>query len=143
MSYLKTIVVGYLGSDSRVNIVNGKEVINFSIAHGEKYKNAQGVQMERTLWISASYWPERSTIAQYLKKGTMVLVEGKPDVSVYMDKMNKPQAEFKLRVSSIQLLGGSKPEIVATGGSAYIANPQAASNVSYDIPDSPNSDSPF
>lgn len=115
MSYLKTVVVGFLGSDCRVSNINGRDVINFSIAHGEKFKDAQGVQRERTLWISASYWPERTTIAQYLKKGTMVLLEGKPDVGIYQDKQGKWQAEFKLRVGQIQLLGGSKESNGSSG----------------------------
>ena len=39
---IKMQVIGHLGQDATVNNVNGKSVINFSVAHSEKYKNKDG-----------------------------------------------------------------------------------------------------
>lgn len=105
---IKTTAIGHLGGDCNLNNVNGKSVINFSVAHSEKFKDAQGVAREKTLWINCAYWTDRTGIAPYLKKGTLVYVEGQPEVTVYSDRQGKPQAEFKLRVSNVQLLGGNK-----------------------------------
>ncbi len=41
---IKLLVIGNLGKDAVLNNVNGKNVINFTVAHTEKYKDAQGVQ---------------------------------------------------------------------------------------------------
>ena len=41
---IKMQIIGHLGQDSQVNDVNGKKVINFSVAHSEKFKNK--IQME-------------------------------------------------------------------------------------------------
>ena len=39
---IKLQVIGNLGKDCIVKEVNGKNVINFSVAHSERYKDAQG-----------------------------------------------------------------------------------------------------
>ena len=39
---IKLQVIGNLGKDALVNNVNGKTVINFNVAHTERYKDAQG-----------------------------------------------------------------------------------------------------
>lgn len=105
---IKTTIVGHIGSDCNLNTVNGRNVINFSVAHSEKFKDAQGNNREKTLWVNCAYWTDKTGIAPYLKKGTLVYAEGTPDISVYTDKSGKPQAEFKLRVNQVQLLGGNK-----------------------------------
>jgi single-strand DNA-binding protein len=69
---IKLQVIGNLGKDGVVNNVNGKNVINFSVAHTEKFKDAQGVQKDKTIWVECAYWTDRTGIAPYLKKGTQV-----------------------------------------------------------------------
>ena len=39
---IKMQVIGNLGKDCVVNQVNGKNVINFTVAHTEKYRDSQG-----------------------------------------------------------------------------------------------------
>lgn len=105
---VKMQAIGHLGKDCVVNDVNGKKVINFSVAHTEKFKDAQGQQKERTLWVEAAYWTEKTGIAQYLVKGQQVYVDGQPDVRMYTTKDGKQGASLILRVSQIQLVGGTK-----------------------------------
>ena len=45
---IKLMVIGNLGKDCIVNTVNGKNVINFNIAHTEKFKDSTGAQREKT-----------------------------------------------------------------------------------------------
>ena len=47
---IKLQVIGNLGKDALVNNVNGKTVINFNVAHTERFKDAQGNQKDRTTW---------------------------------------------------------------------------------------------
>lgn len=65
---IKLQVIGNLGRDCVVNNVNGKNVINFSVAHTEKFKDAQGQQKDKTTWVECAYWTDRTAIAPYLKK---------------------------------------------------------------------------
>lgn len=105
---LKTIVFGNVGNDAEVRATQtGMSVISFSVAHSEKWKDAQGQQQERTTWVRCSLWrkPEACTIAQYIKKGTKVLVEGQPSVSAWSDQSGNAQAALELRVTNLELGG--------------------------------------
>jgi len=105
---IKLQVIGNLGKDALVNNVNGKTVINFNVAHTERYKDAQGNQKDRTTWVDCSYWTDRTAVAPYLKKGTQVYIEGTPDVRSYTTTDGRNGASLTLRIASVQLLG-AKP----------------------------------
>lgn len=99
-------VIGHLGKDGVVNNVNGKNVINFTVAHSEKYRDAQGVQKDKTLWVDCAYWTEKTAIAPYLKKGTQVYAEGVPDIKTYTTTDGRQGSTLSLRILNVQLLGG-------------------------------------
>ena len=103
---IKLQIVGNLGKDCIVKEVNGKNVINFSVAHTERYKDAQGNQKERTTWVECAYWTDRTAVAQYLTKGKMVYAEGSPEADAYTNKEGQAAATLRMRVQNIQLLGG-------------------------------------
>jgi len=109
MSKLSLQIIGHLGNDATIENVNGNQVIKFSVAHSEKYKNAQGVQVDKTTWVRCNYWNDKSTIGQWLKKGGLVEVTGQPSANAYTDKNGQVQASLDIRVTGISLLG-SAPE---------------------------------
>ena len=118
---IKLQVIGNLGKDAIVNNVNGKNVINFTVAHTERFKDAQGNQKDRTTWVDCAYWTDRTAVAPYLKKGTQVYVEGQPDVRTYTTQVGRNGATLTLRVASVQLLGSKPGE--GGGGSSYQSAP--------------------
>ena len=121
---IKLTAIGNLGKDAVLNNVNGKNVINFNVAHTEKYKDAQGNQKDKTIWIDCSYWTERTGIAPYLKKGTSVYLEGQPDVRSYTAKDGTNGASLVLRVGLVQLLSkGSQSEGNAAQQAAASVDP--------------------
>lgn len=103
-------IIGHLGKDGVVNNVNGKNVINFTVAHSEKYRDAQGVQKDKTLWVDCAYWTEKTAIAPYLKKGTQVYAEGVPDIKTYTTTDGRQGSTLSLRILNVQLLGGRSGE---------------------------------
>ncbi|RYY18547.1 MAG: single-stranded DNA-binding protein [Chitinophagaceae bacterium] len=114
---IKLLAIGHLGKDCITNTVNGKNVINFSVAHSEKYKDVQGNLVEKTTWVECAYWTDRTGIAQYLKKGTQVYVEGTPEVRTYPKNDGTTGASLSIRVFNIQLLG-SRSDSGGSGGGA-------------------------
>ena len=131
---IKLQIVGNLGKDCIVKEINGKHVINFSVAHTERFKDAQGVQKERTTWVECAYWTDRTAIAPYLKKGQLVYAEGSPEADGYMNKENQAAATLRMRVQNVQLLG-SKTEgaqtnqpAMADTSSTYGSNKSADSS---------------
>jgi len=107
---IKLQIIGNLGKDCIVKEVNGKNVINFSVAHTERYKDSQGNQKERTTWVECAYWTERTAVAQYLTKGRTVYAEGSPEADAYSNKEGQPAATLRMRVQNVQLLGNSSNE---------------------------------
>ncbi len=130
---IKMQVIGNLGKDCVVNTVNGKNVINFTVAHTEKYKDSQGNNQEKTTWVDCAYWTDRTAVAQYLTKGKQIYAEGQPEVRSFTRQDGTAGASLSLRVREVQLLGG-KSDSGAGGGSSYAGNTSAASSSASSVP---------
>ena len=124
---IKLQIVGNLGADCIQKEVNGKTVINFNVAHTEKFKDAQGNLKERTTWVNCAYWTDRTAVSQYLKKGKQVYVEGTPEAEAYTNKENQPAATLRMRVRDLQLLGGNTD---GNGGNANAGSSNQSSSYS-------------
>lgn len=131
---IKLQVIGNLGKDAEVREVNGKNVINFSVAHTEKYKDAQGNAMGRTTWVECAYWSDKAGIVPYLTKGTTVYVEGSPNADAYAGKDGSAKATLRLRVQTVQLLGSRQQSSPAAEQPAHPAGAVAAAPVTDDLP---------
>ena len=128
---IKLQVIGNLGKDCVTNTVNGKNVINFNVAHTEKFRDAQGNQKDKTIWVECAYWTDRTGIAPYLKKGTQVYVDGSPEVRTYQKNDGTMAASLTLRVLSVQLLGNRNEGGAPSGGGYSNSNSNNYSNNNY------------
>lgn len=113
---LKMQIIGNLGKDCVVNNVNGKNVINFTVAHTERYRDSQGNNQEKTTWVDCAWWTDRTAIAQYLTKGKQVYAEGTPEVRSFSRTDGTSGAALSLRVREVQLLGGRAEGGLPAGG---------------------------
>lgn len=127
---IKMQIIGNLGKDCVVNTVNGKNVINFSLAHTEKFKDSQGNMQEKTTWVDCAYWTDRTAVAQYLTKGKQVYAEGTPELKTFQRNDGTPGTSLSLRVREVQLLGGKGDSI---GGGAFQPNASAVSTSNSNI----------
>ena len=108
---IKLQVIGHLGQDATVNNVNGKTVINFSVAHSEKFKNKEGAEVNKSVWVSCAYWTEKTNVSSYLKKGTQIYAEGVPEAKTYRNQTtNEIVPQLSLRVTNIQLLSNKSTQ---------------------------------
>ncbi len=102
---IKLQIIGHLGKNAVQQTVNGKSVLNFTVAHNERFKDAKGVQQERTTWADCAMWAPNS-VGPFLLQGTYVFVEGTPFVELYRNSDGAPAVSLKLRVTSLKLLAG-------------------------------------
>ena len=138
---IKLQIVGNLGKDCILKEVNGYKVINFSVAHSERYKDSQGIQKERTTWVECAYWTDKTAVAQYLTKGTTVYAEGYPEADAYMNKENQAAATLRMRVNNIQLISSNRgadnnaprpaPAAVNADSSSSAVEPSAADDLPF------------
>ena len=121
---IKLQIIGHLGKDCVTNTVNGKNVINFNVAHTEKFKDSQGNQKDKTTWVECAYWTDRTAIAPYLRKGTQVYAEGTPELKTYPKNDGTTGTSLTLRVFSVQLLGSRNEN--SGGENSYSSQPATA-----------------
>ena len=122
---IKMQIIGNLGKDCVVNTVNGKNVINFTLAHTEKYRDSQGNNQEKTTWVDCAYWTDKTAVAQYLTKGKQIYAEGQPEARSFQRNDGTPGSSLSLRVREVQLLSGK-----GDSGGATLANTAAMSSSS-------------
>jgi single-strand DNA-binding protein len=106
--YQKTVVVGHLGNDPEMRYTpSGVPVTSFSLASTRRWTNQNGEQQEKTTWYRVSVWRKQAeTVAEYLKKGRLVLVEGEVEARAYTDRDGNPRASLELTANNIRFLGG-------------------------------------
>lgn len=82
----KVILVGRIGKDPEGRVTaNGKPVTTFSLATGDKYKQADGTYKEDTQWHRVQVWDKTAQfVNNYCKKGSRVYVEGVIKYREYM-----------------------------------------------------------
>jgi single-strand DNA-binding protein len=125
---IKLQIIGNLGKDCVVNTVSGKSVINFTVAHTEKYKDSQGNNQEKTTWVDCAYWTDRTAVAPYLIRGKQVFVEGTPEVRTFTRQDGTAGASLSLRVREVQLLGGKNDGGVPSSSASSSASQPVTSN---------------
>ena len=128
--------IGHLGKDCEVRYMpNGTAVANFSVASSEKWKDkASGEKKERTEWLRCNAFERLAEVCgEYLKKGSLVYVEGNLQTRKYTDKDGVERYATECRVQSMKMLGGKSDD---DGGEAQRREPAAAAPAQRQAPKS-------
>jgi single-strand DNA-binding protein len=112
MSYNTIILVGNLGKDPEMRYTpSGQAVTNLSVATNRQYTGSDGQQVKETTWFRVAVWGKQAeTCNQYLKKGKMVLVEGRltPDPKTGGPRIwqgqNGPGAAYEVTANTVRFL---------------------------------------
>lgn len=102
----KTILVGRLGRDPETRYTGGGQAVaNFSIATDETYKDRNGERHKRTEWHKILLWGKQAEIAQqFLKKGSLIYVEGKIQSREWKDKEGGKHTAFEIITTHFRML---------------------------------------
>jgi single-strand DNA-binding protein len=108
MSVNKVILVGRLGRDPETRFTGGGQAVaNFSVATDETYKDKNGERQKRTEWHKIVVWGKQAEIAQqYLKKGSLIFIEGRIQSREWQDKEGQKRTSFEIVASNFRMLGG-------------------------------------
>jgi single-strand DNA-binding protein len=81
-------LIGRLGKDPEGKFTpTGKRVAHFSLAVSNRWKSKEGEAREYTEWINVEAWGRLGEVCQeYLKKGSLVYLEGRLKTDKYEDK---------------------------------------------------------
>ena len=81
-------LIGRLGKDPESRFTpTGKKVTQFSVAVSNRWKSRDGENKESTEWVNVEAWDRLGEVCQeYLKKGSLVYVEGRLKTDKYEEK---------------------------------------------------------
>jgi single-strand DNA-binding protein len=146
-SYNRITLVGNVGRDPEIRTVGNGKVVDFSIAVNEP---ARGQNPEKTEWYRVSFWDRKAeTIAQYVRKGTQIMVEGRLSVRTYLDNTQRERYSLEVAGLDFVLLGSRqggeegienanfqrKPaQQASTAASNPISSPVQGSSAEDDLP---------
>ena len=118
MSVNKVILVGRLGRDPETRYTGGGQAVaNFSVATDETFKDKSGERQKRTEWHKIVVWGKLAEIAQqYLKKGSLIFIEGRIQSREWQDKEGQKRTSFEIIASNFRMLGGRGDGGGASGG---------------------------
>lgn len=86
---------------------NGKQVVNFSVAVNDNYKNKQGERVAQTCYFNCSYW-RSPKVVKMLTKGLLVELTGRVSARAWVNKEGEAQAGLNFHTSDIKPLAGGK-----------------------------------
>jgi single-strand DNA-binding protein len=118
MSVNKVILVGRLGRDPETRYTGGGQAVcNFSMATDETFKDRSGERQKRTEWHKIVVWGKQAEIAQqYLKKGSLLYLEGRIQSREWNDKEGQKRTSFEIVATNFRMLG-SKSDSTSGGAS--------------------------
>ncbi len=102
-------IVGRLTRDAVVNTLKDeRRVVNFSIAVNDSFKSkGKGERVKVTSYFNCAYWIGEK-VAEHLKKGTLVQVEGRVFASAFVSADGTAKASLNCHVNNIKIHGGPK-----------------------------------
>lgn len=105
----KVILIGHLGKDPEMRATaSGESVASFSLATSESWKDKKsGEKTDKTEWHNIVMFDKVAEIAgQYLRKGSLVYLEGKLQTRKWQDKDGNDRYTTEIIASQMTMLGG-------------------------------------
>lgn len=128
-----TTILGVLGKDAEVRKAGEQFVLSFSIASTLRWKSGTE-NKEKTFWTDCDQWFQKEEsakkLADYLRKGSKVIVVGQSYASAYLNKDGQAIGSLSLRVEKLEIVNSTKPK--ENQSSNQTAPPADFNNSSYD-----------
>ena len=108
----RVTLVGNLGRDPAVKeLADGIVVAKIALATTDVFRGKDGQVQANTQWHTVVFWRGLAKLAsKYLRKGSLVLVEGKLMYRKYADKMGV--VRYATEILASQLLMLDKPSVI-------------------------------
>lgn len=140
----KLIIVGRVGQSAEVKDFPGGQLISFSVAVSETYiKKSTNEKVTNTTWYECSVWRNDVSIAQYIRKGDWICLEGTPNNRSYSNNEGEAKLVNGITVQKIELMGSKSDSTQSQNPNT--PRPQANQSNSFvdDKPENDFQDLPF
>lgn len=115
--FSRVVLVGNLGRDPEMRYSqNGTPITNFSIAVNRRRRNPDGSQHDETDWYRVSLFRQQAEwAAEWLKKGSKVLVEGQLQIRTYTGQDGIERTSVEVNADSFMNLTGRDEQLGGQG----------------------------
>lgn len=128
------LFTGRLTANAEVNAVKGgKQVINFTVALNQKWKNKEGVKQEKTAFVECAYW-RNSGIGEYLTKGAVVEISGWMEAQAYESEKHGLKARLVCTCDTVKLFSITAKDTDLTDSAEKRAVTSSAGKDNNDLP---------
>lgn len=112
MTVNKWIGIGNVGQDPELQHTrSGTAVTTISVACSERRKDENGEYTEHTEWVRVVCWGRTAeNVAQYLRKGREVYVEGRLQTRTYEDRDGQKRKATEVVAQQVTFLRGGSGE---------------------------------
>lgn len=103
----KVMLIGNLGRDAELRYTPGGDAVaTINLATTDAWKGRDGEKKEKTEWHRVVLWGKSAeALAEYLKKGKQIYVEGQLQTRKWQDKEGADRYTTEVRAWRVQLLG--------------------------------------
>ena len=119
MGVNKVILLGNLGKDPELRYTTSQTAVcSFSLATGERRKDASGNWVDHTEWHNiVTFGKTAENCSNFLKKGRQAFIEGRIQTRKWQDKEGKDRYTTEIIASTVQFVGTREGKGAASGPS--------------------------
>ena len=132
---LKASVIGNLGTDPELRYSpSGAPSLRVNVASNFRARTPEGEWEDRTEWVRVIIFGQRAeSLAQHLKKGMRVFVDGRLEAQPWTDRENRMRAGLEIVASDVDFMstrqaddegqqrgGGALPGAAGTGSASPV-----------------------
>lgn len=132
----KVILAGNLSKDIEMRYLpSGGAVSNTSIATSRKFKKQDGSMGEEVMFIELTFFGRSAEVAaQYLKKGSKVLIEGRLKLDSWTDNAGQKRSKHSVQVEAMEMLGTREEQPQRNAPKVETYDSQGNKTAEYDFP---------
>lgn len=114
-------LIGHLGKEPETDVTNnGTFVTKFSIA-SNSFKNTANGRVDKTDWFRVTaFGKQAETIAQYVRKGHRLYVQGRLTFNPWLDRNDSPQSGAEIVLQEFEFLTGKNDGNSGAGAAVMV-----------------------
>src|SRR3954451_1113817 len=103
---LKASVIGNLGNDPELRYSpSGAPSLRVNVASNFRARTPEGEWEDRTEWVRVIvFWQRAESLAQHLKRGTRVLVDGRLESRPWTDRENRVRTGLEIVAGDLEFV---------------------------------------
>ena len=120
-SFNRVILVGNVTRDPEIRYTQSQlAVTEIGLAVNDRRRNQQGEWIEETTFVDVTLWGRTAEVAaEYLSKGSPVLVEGRLKLDSWESQDGQRRSKLRVVGEKMQMLGGRQDGGGGGGGGNY------------------------